>query len=109
MSRPRIPVGVGTLAPGLARGGIFQGTLQEDDFLDIGVGHGGLGHGARARGIELKDGFLAVVGRIVVQKKLPDIMLRGDGVPGVGGVGFCAGPGWWRRADEGFLLHFVWK
>ena len=107
MSRSRVPVRVRTLAPCLSRGGIFQGTLQEDDFLNIRVRRGELGHGACAGGIKLEDGFLGIVQRVVIQKKLPDIMLWGNGVPGIGGAGACAWSGWRRRADEGLLLHFV--
>ena len=44
----------------------------------------------------------------MVQKKLPYVMPRRDGVPGLGGAGGCAGFGQGRRVGDGFLLHFGW-
>ena len=105
MPHPRLPIRIRPLPPHLFRRRILQHSLQKYDFFNIRMCDGGFGHGAGVGAKVLQDRLLGVVGGVVVQEELPDIVVRGDGVPGLGGFGGYTGRRRWWRDGKGFLLH----
>ena len=52
----------------------------------------------------LQHGFREIIGGIMVEEQLPDVVARGDGIPGLGGLGGCAWSWRGRRCRWGLRV-----